>query len=383
MTLLSKLPDVGTTIFSVMSKMASDFSAINLSQGYPDYDPPEELKERLTWYINNGFNQYAPMAGVYGLREQCANKVKTFYGCSVNPDTEVTITPGATEAIFCAVNAVVHAGDEVLMFDPAYDCYDPAVKLAGGMPVHIDLTPSDYSIDWSEVSLKISKRTRMIIINSPHNPSGSVLDENDIAELKKLALKHDLFVLSDEVYEHFVFDGAQHLSILRDPELAKRSFVVFSFGKTYHATGWKMGYVVAPEALSKQLRAVHQFVTFVAFTPAQHALADFMQSSPEHLTQLPTFYERKRDLLCTSMLASRFSFKPSAGSFFQVMDYSAISQQDDVKFSEWLTTSIGVAAIPMSVFYENKNRAKRHQVRFCFCKEDKTILEAAKKLIDI
>ncbi|MGB0636514.1 MAG: methionine aminotransferase [Gammaproteobacteria bacterium] len=383
MTLLSKLPDVGTTIFSVMSKMASDFSAINLSQGYPDYDPPEELKERLTWYINNGFNQYAPMAGVYALREQCANKVKTFYDCCVNPDSEVTITPGATEAIFCAITAVVHTGDEVLIFDPAYDCYDPAVKLAGGIPVHIDLTPIDYSIDWSEVSLKISKRTRMIIINSPHNPSGSVLGENDIAELKKLALKHDLFVLSDEVYEHFVFDGAQHFSVLRDPELAKRSFAVFSFGKTYHATGWKMGYVVAPEALSKQLRAVHQFVTFVAFTPAQHALADFMQSSPEHLTQLPIFYERKRDLLCTSMSASRFSFKPSAGSFFQVMDYSAISHKDDMEFSEWLTTSIGVAAIPMSVFYKNKNRSKRHQVRFCFCKEDKTILEAAKKLIDI
>ncbi len=383
MNRLSKLPNVGTTIFSVMSKMASDFNAINLSQGYPDYDPPEELKERLIWYVNNGYNQYAPMSGVYALREQCAKKVKNFYGCSVNPDTEITITPGATEAIFCAVNAVVHAGDEVIMFDPAYDCYDPAVRLAGGTPVHIDLTPIDYAIDWSEVASNISERTRMIIINSPHNPSGAVLCQEDISELKSLALKHDLFILSDEVYEHFVFDGAQHLSILRDPELVKRSFVVFSFGKTYHATGWKMGYVVAPKALSKQLRAVHQFVTFVAFTPAQHALADFMQSSPEHLIQLSIFYERKRNLLCTSMSGSRFSFKPSAGTFFQVMDYSAISQEDDVAFSEFLTKSIGVAAIPMSVFFENKSMSSRHLVRFCFCKEDKTILEAAKILNDI
>jgi len=383
MTLSSKLPDVGTTIFSVMSQMASDYSAINLSQGYPDYDPPAELKERLTWYIDNGHNQYAPMSGVYALREQCAKKINTHYGCSVNPDSEVTITPGATEAIFCAVNAIVHKGDEVLMFDPAYDCYDPAIRLAGGIPVHINLSPDDYSIDWSEVSSRISNRTRMIIINSPHNPSGSVFCENDIIELKGLVLKHDLFVLSDEVYEHLVFDGAQHLSILRDPELAKRSFVVFSFGKTYHATGWKTGYVVAPKALSKQLRAVHQFVTFVAFTPVQHALADFMQSSSEYLIQLPTFYQRKRDLLCTSMLASRFSFKPSAGTFFQVMDYSAISHKDDVEFSEWLTKSVGVAAIPMSVFYENKTMSNRHQVRFCFCKEDQTILDAVKKLTDI
>ncbi len=380
MNLISKLPDVGTTIFTVMSQMATDYNAINLSQGYPDYDPPEDLKERLIWYIENGHNQYAPLAGILGLREQCAKKIKDFYGYSFDPVTEVTITPGATEAIFCAINAVIHTGDEVIMFDPAYDCYDPAVRLAGGQPIHINLRPTDYSIEWSEVENKISNRTRMIIINSPHNPTGSILDESDLSELRILASKYDLIILSDEVYEHFVFDGIQHFSVLSDPELAKRSFVVFSFGKTYHATGWKTGYVVATEQLSKQLRTVHQFVTFVAFTPVQYALADFMQNSPDHLFTLPTFYQKKRDLLCASMSESRFSFSPSAGTFFQVMDYSAISNLDDVKFSEWLTKSVGVAAIPMSVFYINRNVPDTRQVRFCFCKEDSTLLKAADKL---
>ena len=378
-SLQSKLPDVGTTIFTVMSQMAHDYGAINLSQGYPDYDGPELLRERLSWYAGNGHNQYAPLAGIAALREQCAAKIERFYGHTTNPDTEVTITPGATEAIYCAVTAVIQPGDEVLMFDPVYDCYDPAVRLSGGIPVHLRLAAPDYRIDWDQVARAVTPRTRMIMINSPHNPSGSVIDEQDIRQLTTLAEAHDLIVVSDEVYEHLVYDGREHASVLREPRLAARAFVVSSFGKTFHVTGWKTGYVVAPEALTTELRRVHQFVAFVACTPVQYALADFMASTPEHLDQLPAFYQHKRDLFNEALSASRFRFTPSACTFFQLVDYSAISDDDDQTFVRWLTQQIGVAAIPMSVFYQSP--PEERYIRFCFCKEDATLHKAAGILV--
>ena len=371
----SKLPDVGTTIFTVMSQMAADHGAINLSQGYPDYDGPPALLERLTYYATHGFNQYAPLAGIPALREQCARKVERFYGRPTDADSEVTVTPGATEAIYCAVTAVTQPGDEVIMFDPVYDTYDPAVRLSGGTPVHLTLRAPDYRIDWDAVARAITPRTRAIMINSPHNPTGSVIDMDDIAQLGELAHKHDLFVISDEVYEHLVYDDREHASVLRDARLSARAFVVSSFGKTFHVTGWKTGYVVAPPPLTSELRRVHQFVAFVAFTPVQHALADFMASHPGHLDQLPAFYQAKRDLFNAAIKDSRFQFTPSAGTFFQLVDYSQISDKGDMDFVEYLTKEVGVAAIPMSVFYQTPPDDR--YIRFCFCKEDETLTEAA------
>lgn len=375
----SKLPDVGTTIFTVMSQMAHDYNAINLSQGYPDYDGPTELLERLCWHTQNGHNQYAPLAGVPALRAACAEKVARFYAAKPDADTEITITPGATEAIYCAITAAVRPGDEVIMFDPVYDCYDPAVRLAGGIPVHLRLAAPEYRIDFAALATAITPRTRMIMINSPHNPSGSALDADDIEQLAALVEAHDLLVVSDEVYEHLIFDGHEHASVLNHAALAKRSFAVSSFGKTFHVTGWKTGYVVAPPALTTELRRVHQFVAFVAFTPVQHALADFMRAHPEHLDQLPAFYQGKRDRFNRLLEPSRFKFTPSAGTFFQLVDYSAISDAEDMEFVTWLTQEVGVAAIPMSVFYKDPPRGSRY-IRFCFCKEDQTLTDAAAKL---
>ena len=374
----SKLPDVGTTIFTIMSQMAHDHQAINLSQGYPDYDGPSALTERLAYYTTHGYNQYAPLAGVPALRQQVAAKVERFYDHAIDADTQVTITPGATEAIFCAVHAVVRPGDEVIMFDPVYDCYDPAVRLAGGKPVHLTLAAPTYAIDWAAVRRAITPRTRMIMINSPHNPSGSVVDESDLDALLDIAEQHDLIVVSDEVYEHLVFDGQPHWSVLRKARLAARSYAIFSFGKTFHVTGWKTGYCVAPPALMIEFKRVHQFVAFVTATPLQHALADFMAHHPEHLEQLPAFYQRKRDLFNAAMAGSRFRLTASAGTFFQLAEYSAVSALADMQMVAWLTKEIGVAAIPMSVFYQSPP-AQRY-VRFCFCKEDETLRAAAAKL---
>ena len=374
----SKLPDVGTTIFTIMSQMAHDHQAINLSQGYPDYDGPAALTERLAYYTTHGHNQYAPLAGVPVLRQQVAAKLARFYDHAIDADTQVTITPGATEAIFCAVHAVVRTGDEVIMFDPVYDSYDPAVRLAGGVPVHLSLAAPAYRIDWATVRRAITPRTRMIMINSPHNPSGSVVDEDDLDALLAIAEQHDLIVLSDEVYEHLVYDGQPHWSVLRKPRLAARSYAIFSFGKTFHVTGWKTGYCVAPPALMVEFKRVHQFVAFVTATPLQYALADFMAQHPEHLDQLPAFYQRKRDLFNSAMAGSRFRLTPSAGTFFQLAEYSAVSTLADRQMVEWLTKDVGVAAIPMSVFYQTPP-AQRY-VRFCFCKEDETLRAAAAKL---
>ena len=380
--LSSKLPHVGTTIFTVMSQMAAEYGAINLSQGFPDYDGPAALKDAVKRYIDGGFNQYPPMAGVLPLREAVAAKVLEYYGARVAPDTEVTITPGATEAIYCAVMAVVRSGEEVILFDPAYDSYEPAVTLAQGRPVRLPLAPPAYRIDWQRVVDSITPRTRMIIINSPHNPTGTVMTADDLATLAELAERHDLIVVSDEVYEHLVFDGRRHESVLRYPALAARSFAVSSFGKTYHVTGWKTGYCVAPAQLTTELRRVHQFVTFVGITPIQLGLAEFMQAHPAHLRELPAFYQGKRDVFNTAMAASRFRLAPSSGTYFQLADYSAISDLPDREFATWLTQEVGVAAIPVSVFYEQHavGPAAARYVRFCFCKNEDTLRAAAAKL---
>ena len=376
--LSSKLPNVGTTIFTVMSQMALDYDAINLSQGYPDYDGPDFLKERLKHHVDIGHNQYAPLAGVPVLRRAIAGKIERCYGVDVDPDSEVTVTPGATEAIYCAVHAVVHRDDEVIMFDPVYDTYDPAVRLAGGRPIHLVLEAPGYRIDWELVERTITKRTRAIMVNSPHNPTGSIMDDTDVSALARLAERYDLVVISDEVYEHLIYDGYEHASVLKEPSLAARSFVISSFGKTYHVTGWKTGYCVAPSALTMEFRRIHQFVAFVAVTPLQYALADYMEAEPAHLDELPSFYQRKRDLFNTGLASSRFVFKPSAGTFFQLVDYSAVSDKDDMAMVEWLTQEIGVAAIPMSVFYQMPPTSR--YIRFCFCKEDETLIAATRKL---
>jgi methionine aminotransferase len=374
----SKLPHVGTTIFTVMSQMAAEHGAINLSQGFPDYDGPAALKDAVKRHIDQGFNQYPPMAGVLPLREAVAAKVLDCYGAQVSPDTEVTITPGATEAIYCAVMAIVTPGDEVIMFDPAYDSYEPAVLLAQGKPVRLPLAPPAYRIDWQRVRDVITPRTRMILVNSPHNPTGTVMTAADMTELAALAERHNLIVVSDEVYEHLVFDGQRHESVLLYPELAARSFAVSSFGKTYHVTGWKTGYCVAPPALTTELRRVHQFVTFVGITPIQLGLAEFMRAHPEHLRELPAFYQAKRDVFNSAMAGSRFRLTPSSGTYFQLADYSAISSLPDREFVTWLTREVGVAAIPVSVFYATPPAAR--YVRFCFCKNEDTLRAAAAKL---
>jgi len=373
--LRSKLPDVGTTIFTVMTRMAQQHGAINLSQGFPDFDCPEQLRERVAFYLNDRRNQYAPMTGVPELREQIALKIASLYGHQADTDQEITITSGATEALFDAVQACVGQGDEVIMFDPAYDSYDPAVRLAGGIPIHIPLTTPEYGIDWQRLQDAINASTRMIIINSPHNPSGSVLRRADLDELARLIRDRDIVVLSDEVYEHMVFDGGQHESVLCHAELREKSFAVFSFGKTYHATGWKSASCVAPAALTAEFRKVHQFVTFTSTSFIQYAIADFMRDCPQHHLELPAFYQEKRDRFCALIKATRLQFTPSAGTYFQCADYSAISTLPDREFSEWLCREKGLATIPLSPFYAQPPESR--VIRFCFCKDDSTLQQAA------
>lgn len=377
----SKLPQVGTTIFTRMSALAQAHQAINLSQGFPDFDGPEALLSRVDFHIRQGANQYAPMSGVPGLRQAIARKVERCYGRQVDAETEVTVTSGATEALFAAISAVVRPGDEVLVFDPAYDSYDPAITLNGGRAIHIPLQPPDFAIDWSRVEAVITARTRMIILNTPHNPSGQTLSAADMRSLGALVAGTDILLLADEVYEHIVFDGLEHQSINRCPELAERSFVVSSFGKTYHTTGWKVGYCVAPAPLTAELRKVHQYLTFSTSTPMQLALADYLDAEPEHDQALPGFYQAKRDRFNARMEASRFRFTPAAGTYFQVMDYSAISDLPDTEFVLWLIEQAGVAAIPLSVFY--RQPPEMRLVRFCFAKNETTLDEAAERLCRI
>jgi methionine aminotransferase len=377
----SRLPHVGTTIFSVMSRRAEECGAINLSQGYPDFDVPARLRAAVSRHLELGHNQYAPMAGLMRLREQIALKIERSYARRSDPEKEITVVPGATEAIFCAVMAVVRPGDEVILFDPAYDSYEPSVRLAGGRAVRVPLAPPAFRPDWQQVRDAVSERTRLILINSPHNPTGSVLDAGDLDALEELLAGSPIWLLSDEVYEHLVFDGETHQSVLTRDALAGRAFAVFSFGKTYHATGWKTGYCVAPPPLTEEFRRIHQFVTFVAVTPIQHALADFMQESPDYVDGLAGFYQRKRDLFCRLVSGSRFRCTPCAGSYFQLLDYGAIADVGDTEMVERLVREHGVAAIPVSVFYEKPPRMRL--LRFCFAKQDETLTRAAEHLCRI
>lgn len=371
----SKLPDVGTTIFTVMSKMAQDYGAINLSQGFPDFDCPDRLKELVTKYLYDRKNQYPPMAGIPGLREQIAEKLKLLYQHSANPETEITVTSGATEALFDAIQATVSAGDEVIVFDPAYDSYEPAIILAGARAVHVPMTLPEYNIDWDDVAQAITDNTRLIIINTPHNPCGSILAADDLDKLAALIRDRQILVLSDEVYEHMVYDGLTHQSVLGHDELKEKSFAVFSFGKTYHATGWKLAYCVAPQLLTQEFRKVHQFVTFTTSSFVQYAIADFMAECPEHTQQLPKFYAAKRDTFCRLIADSRLKFTPSKGTYFQLVDYSEISDMPDVEFANYLTRERGVAAIPLAPFYQTPPATKI--LRFCFCKDDATLEQGA------
>jgi len=376
----SKLPNVGTTIFTTMSQLAAQTGAINLSQGFPDFDGPLALREAVARHVMAGHNQYSPMTGLPALREQVAQKIARSYGRAVDMDAEVTITPGATEAIFCAVQALVRPGDEVIVLDPCYDSYEPSVELAGGRCVHVPLALPDFSIDWQRLAEALSPRTRLIILNSPHNPSGALISRRELDQLATLIRSLDVYLISDEVYEHLVYDGVRHASVLAHEELYARAFVVGSFGKTYHITGWKTGYVVAPPQLSAELRKVHQFVTFCGVTPLQWALADYMAAHPEHVDELPAFYQSKRDLFCDLLVGSRFRFTRSPGTYFQLADYSAIRDDlDDVAMSLWLTREHGVATIPVSVFYQTPPEGLR-LVRFCFAKREETLRQAAEKL---
>ncbi|WAH57733.1 pyridoxal phosphate-dependent aminotransferase [Pseudomonas silvicola] len=379
----SKLPNVGTTIFTTMSQLATQTGALNLSQGFPDYDGPQGLRDAVVRHIQAGHNQYAPMTGLPALREQVAAKVARQYGAIVDADTEVTITPGATEAIFCAVHAVIRAGDEVIVFDPCYDSYEPSVELAGGRCVHVQLDARTFTIDWQKLVDALSPRTRMIILNSPHNPSGALISRADLDQLAQLIEGRDIYLISDEVYEHLVYDGVIHASVLAHEALYSKAFVVSSFGKTYHVTGWKTGYVIAPPALSAELRKVHQYVNFCGVTPLQWALADFMAACPEHVEELPAFYQAKRDLFCDLLAPSRFSFSRTAGTYFQLVDYSQIRPDlNDVDMALWMTREHGVATIPVSVFYQAPIPEQR-LVRLCFAKREETLREAAIKLCAI
>jgi len=378
--IISKLPNVGTSIFTRMSQLAAETGALNLSQGFPDFDGPQALRDAVGQHIASGHNQYSPMTGLPALRTQVAAKIARSYGVHVDADTEVTITPGATQAIFCAIQAVIHAGDEVIVFDPCYDSYEPSVELAGGRCVHVQLGLDDFSIDWQKLTDALTPRTRMIILNTPHNPSGALISRAELDQLAALIADRDIYLISDEVYEHLVYDGVPHVSVLSHPELYHRAFVVSSFGKTYHVTGWKTGYVVAPPALTAELRKVHQYVSFCGVTPLQYALADYMAASPEHVEELPGFYQAKRDLFCDLLKPSRFTFTPVAGTYFQLVDYAHIRPDlNDVDMAVWLTREHGVATIPVSVFYQTPPEGQR-LVRLCFAKREETLREAAEKL---
>ena len=382
MKIETKLPKVGTTIFSVMSQLAASHNAVNLGQGFPDFDGPQELRDALTEAMNAGKNQYAPATGWPALREQIARKCETLYQCKVDQESEVTVTSGATEALFAAIAAVVRLGEEVIVLDPCYDSYEPAIELNGGIAVHIPLNSQDFSVDWQHVRDAITSRTRMIIVNSPHNPSGAVFSAADLDTLAEITRDTEIIVLSDEVYEHIVFDGALHQSVLRHAELAARSFVVSSFGKTYHCTGWKVGYCVAPKALSAEFRKVHQYLTFCTFTPAQVALTEVLKTMPEHYLELPAFYQARREFFRELLAGTPFRLLPVAGTYFQLVDYSAISDKDDFGFCEWLVAKVGVAAIPISAFYESAP-ADMRLVRFCFAKSDDILRAAAQRLHEL
>ena len=379
-TIQSKLPAVGTTIFTIMSALATETNAINLGQGFPDYPMSEELTDLVNKSMKEGFNQYSPMPGWMPLRESIAEKIEFLYGSKVSPDTDITITPGGTYAIYTALTAVLQPGDEVIIFEPAYDSYIPNVEINGAIPVLIDLKFPEYKINWEEVRRKVNSKTRMIMINSPHNPTGSVLREDDIRELRSIVEGTSIFILSDEVYEHLIFDNIAHQSILRYPDLRARSFVCFSFGKLYHCTGWKLGYCVSPSAFMKEFRKVHQFNCFSCHTPSQVALAKFL-SNKDSYKKLGGFLQKKRDYFQELMEQTKFTPLPSYGSYFQCYKYDRISDERDMDLSIRVTKEYGVASIPISAFY---NSGKDNKViRFCFAKKEETLEQAVEKLIKI
>ena len=382
MPLQTKLPKVGTTIFTVMSQLAAEHGAVNLGQGFPDFAVPQRLVDELDAAMRAGHNQYAPMTGVPALRQAIAEKALRCYGAAINADTEITVTSGATEAIFNAIHAVVRPGEEVIVLDPAYDCYEPAIDLAGARAVHVALDPQTFAVDWQKVRDAITPRTRMLMINSPHNPSGAMLGGDDLRTLAEILRGTDIFLVSDEVYEHIVFDGRRHESVLRYPELAARAFVISSFGKTYHCTGWKIGYAIAPAALSAEFRKVHQYNTFTSFSPAQYAFAAMIREEPEHYEQLGAFYQAKRDRFCQQLLATKLKPLPVPGGYFQLVDYSAVSDLPDIEFVKWLTVEHGVTAIPLSPFYESPPPGQR-LARLCFAKNDATMDAAVERLLKL
>jgi methionine transaminase len=375
----TKLPKVGTTIFTVMSQLAAEHGAVNLGQGFPDFPVPGRLVDALDRAMRAGHNQYAPMSGIPALRQAIAAKTERVYGYRPDAESEVTVTSGATEAIFNAVHAVVRGGEEVIVLDPAYDCYEPAIDLAGARAVHVALDPVTFAPDWDRVRDAIGPRTRMLMINTPHNPSGAMLGAADMAILAELLRDTDIVLLSDEVYEHIVFDGARHESVLRHPELRERAFVVSSFGKTYHCTGWKLGYCVAPPALSAEFRKVHQYNVFCTFHPAQHAFAEMIEAEPEHYEGLGAFYQAKRDRFRGQLASTRLAPLPVPGGYFQLVDYSAVSSLDDAAFCRWLTTEHGVCAIPLSPFYASPPDGQR-LARLCFAKSPETMDRAVERL---
>ena len=377
MNIKSKLPNVGTTIFTVMSTLANECNAINLSQGFPNYDCDPRLKDLVNYYIQNGHNQYAPMAGVSALRKVLAEKNEALYGKKINPDTEITITAGATQAIFTAIANFVDAGDEVVIIEPAYDSYRPAVEVCGGMTRCYELKGPDYKINWKDFRKLVSFRTKMIIINTPHNPTGSILTAEDMKELEDITRGSDTIILSDEVYEHLIYDGQEHQSVQRYPELYKRSLITYSFGKTFHTTGWKVGYCLGPEELMVEFRKVHQFNVFSVNNPVQQAIAEFL-NEPEEYLKLNNFYQQKRDFFLESIKGSKFKPIACRGTYFQLLDYSEISDMKDTEFAKWMTKEKGVASIPVSVFYSKGSNEK--VIRLCFAKTE-ALLEKAGNLM--
>ncbi|MEN4873874.1 pyridoxal phosphate-dependent aminotransferase [Kosakonia cowanii] len=374
----SKLPALGTTIFTQMSALAQQHQAINLSQGFPDFDGPRYLQERLAYHVAQGANQYAPMTGVQALREAIAEKTAALYGHQPDVNSDITVTAGATEALYAAITALVREGDEVICFDPSYDSYAPAVELSGGVLKRIALQPPHFRVDWQAFAALLSDRTRLVIVNTPHNPSATVWQEADFAALWQAIADREIYVLSDEVYEHICFAEGGHASVLKHPQLRERAVAVSSFGKTYHMTGWKVGYCIAPAAISAELRKVHQYLTFSVNTPAQLALADMLRAEPQHYRELPDFYRARRDVLVNALRESKLKILPCEGTYFLLADYSAISDLDDVAFCQWLTKEVGVAAIPLSVFCADPFPHKL--IRLCFAKQESTLLAAAERL---
>lgn len=372
----SKLPWAGTTIFTIMSGLAAEYHAINLSQGFPNFETAPELIDLVHHHMKDGLNQYAPMQGILPLRERLAEKMEHLYGCLIDPAEEITITSGGTQAIYTAITAIIRQGDEVIVIEPAYDSYLPAIELAGGRAVFVQLQYPDNTIDWQAVRNAITAKTKMIMINTPHNPTGAVMTAKDLLELESITAGTELVILSDEVYEHILFDGRAHESVLRYPGLAERSFAVYSFGKTYHTTGWKMGYCIAPSNLMKEFRRVHQFMVFSANTPIQFALSEYLKN--RNYLELPAFYQKKRDRFLELVQGSAFRFRPAEGSYFQLLDYSAITDEKDTDFAIRLTKEYGIASIPTSVFYHRPDRL--NTLRFCFAKTDETLEKAAERL---